>query len=99
MGCGGLYLSILDVSESFSAGPTGSEAVYIADLVICMCACIVATMFVLSGPNAAMASDIKSKYVVVIPRTVALRSASRGIEGKVKTSSDRALIARCAKCA
>jgi len=54
-------------------------------------------MFVLSGPNAAMASDIKSKYVVVIPRAVALRSASCGIEGKVKTSSDRALIARCAK--
>jgi len=81
----------------FWVGTTGSEAVYTVDLIICTCAHVVATMFVLSGPNAAMASDIKSKYVVVIPRTVALRSASRGIEGKVKTLSDRALIARCAK--
>ena len=97
MGCGGLYLSILDVSESFSAGPTGPEAVYIVDLIICMRARVVAMMFVLSGPNAAVWCGIESKYVVVIPRTVALRSASRGIEGKVKTSSDRALIARCAK--
>ena len=85
------------MSELFWVGPTGSEAVYIVDLIVCMCACVVATMFVLSGPNAAMASDIKSKYVVVISRTAVLRSASRGIEGKVKTSSDHALIGRCAK--
>ena len=81
----------------FLAGPTGSEAVYTVDLVICMCAHVVVAMFVLSGPNATLWGGIKSKYVVVFPRTVALRSASRGIEGKVKTSSDSALIAQCAK--
>ena len=75
----------------------GSEAVYTVDLVICTRARVVATMFVLSGPNASFWCRIESKYVVVIPRTVALRSASCGIEGKVKMSSDRALIAQHAK--
>jgi len=72
-------------------GPTGSQAVYIVDLVICMHAHVVVTMFILSGPNAAMVSDIKLKYVVVISRTVVFRSSSCGIKGKVKTSSDRAI--------
>ena len=76
----------------FSAGPTGSEAVYTVDLVICARAHVVAAMFVLSGQNASLWCGIESKYVVVIPRTVALLSASRGIEGKVETSSDSVLI-------
>ena len=97
MECGGLYLSILDVSKLFSADPTGPEAVYTVDLGIYTCAHVIATMFILSGPNAALWCEIKSKYVVVIPRTVALRSASRGIKGKVETSSDSTLIARRAK--
>jgi len=75
----------------------GSKAVYTVDLVICAHACVVAAMFVLSGPNASLWCGIESKYVVVIPRTVALRSASRGIEGKVEMSSDSTLIARRAK--
>ena len=64
--------SILDVSESFSAGPTGSEAVYTVDLVICARTHVIAAMFILSGPNASLWCKIKSKYVVVFPRTVAL---------------------------
>jgi len=47
-------------------------------------------MFVLSGPNASLWCGIESKYVVVFPRTVVLRSASHGIEGKVEMSSDSA---------
>ena len=50
----------------------GSEAVYTVDLDICACTHIVAAMFVLSGPNASLWYGIESKYVVVIPRAVAL---------------------------
>ena len=60
----------------------GSEAVYTVDLVICMRTHIIATMFILSGPNAALWCGIKLKYVVVFSRTVALRTTSRGIKGK-----------------
>jgi len=49
--------------ESFLAGPTGSEAVYTVDLVICARAHVVAVMFVLSGPNAMLWCGIELKYV------------------------------------
>ena len=71
-------------------GPTGSEGVYTVDLVICVRARVVAAMFVLSGPNASLWCGIESKHVVVFPRTVALQSASRGIKGNVRMSSDSA---------